>query len=153
MQLENITLYNGECIEIMKTLQDKSIDMILCDLPYGVLNKSNKEAQWDSIIPMQDLWEQYKRIIKDKGNIVLFAQGLFTAELIISNKKMWKYNLVWKKGKRVTGFLNSNRQPLRQHEDIIIFNTGQGTYNPQMIIESTSHYRGGGKRKIIVMAK
>ena len=111
----------GNCLEIMPDIPDKSIDMILCDLPYGVLNRNNPLAKWDSVVPFESLWRQYKRIIKDNGVIVLFAQGMFTANLLMSNQTMWRYNLVWKKSNRISGFLNSNRMPLRNHEDIAVF--------------------------------
>lgn len=115
----------------MRDIPDKSIDAIICDLPYGVLNRQNKSAQWDNIIPIEPLWEQYERIIKDNGAIVLFAQGMFTAQLMMSNPKMWRYNLVWDKC-RTTGFLNANRMPLRCHEDLCVFYKSLPTYNPQM---------------------
>lgn len=121
----------GDCLEEMKNILDKSIDMILCDLPYEVLNKGNKHAQWDKLIPFDKLWEQYNRIIKDSGAIVLFAQGMFTAQLMMSNAKMWRYNLIWDKVQK-NGFLNANKMPLRQHEDICIFYKNLPTYNPQM---------------------
>ena len=85
-------ILHGDCLELMKDIPDGSIDMILCDLPYGVLNKSNPSAKWDSIIPFDKLWEQYERIIKDSGAILLTAQGMFTAELMLSNKVLWRYN-------------------------------------------------------------
>lgn len=91
----------------MREIHDKSVDAIICDLPYGVLNKGNKHAQWDTIIPFEPLWEQYERVIKPNGAIVLFAQGMFTAQLMMSNPMLWKYNLVWDK-KRATGFLKCN---------------------------------------------
>lgn len=138
-----IELKQGDCLEVMKTIPDKSIDMILCDLPYGVLNKKNPNAKWDRVIPLSDLWNQYSRIIKDNGAIVLFASGMFTADLIQSNKKLWKYNLVWKKGNRPTGFLNAKKQPLRIHEDICVFYKKQPTYNPQFTIGDKCHKRGG----------
>lgn len=115
----------------MQNIADKSVDMILCDLPYEVLNKGNKSAQWDRLIPFDPLWEQYCRIIKDNGAIVLFAQGMFTGQPMMSNPKMWRYNLVWDKC-RATGFLNANRMPLRYHEDICVFYKSLPTYNPQM---------------------
>lgn len=130
MQLD--TIYNEDCLEGMKRIPDGSIDAIICDLPYGVLNKQSEGGGWDSIIPFEPLWEQYLRVIKDNGAIVLFAQGMFTARLMISNPKMWRYNLVWKKGHRTTGFLNANRMPLRNHEDIVVFYKNLPTYNPQM---------------------
>ena len=136
-------IHQGDCLELMKEIEDKSIDMVLCDLPYGIL-KSNPMTRWDSVIPFDKLWKQYNRIIKDKGAIVLFGQGLFSAELMISNKKMWRYNLIWKKGNRTTGFLNCNRQPLRNHEDILIFSKKQTIYNPQMEIGEKNHKREFG---------
>ena len=124
-------VYLGDCLEIMpKEINDASIDMILCDLPYGVLNKGNASAKWDSVIPFDDLWKEYKRIIKPNGAIVLFASGMFTAKLMLSNEKMWRYNLIWYKD-RSTGFLNANRMPLRKHEDICVFYKKLPTYNPQ----------------------
>ncbi|MGN1157943.1 MAG: hypothetical protein ACI4TK_17355, partial [Agathobacter sp.] len=82
--METDIIYNKDCLVGMKDIPDKSIDAIVCDLPYGVLNKSNIHAQWDNIIPFEPLWEQYERIIKDNGAIVLFAQGMFTAQLMMS---------------------------------------------------------------------
>lgn len=124
-------LIKGDCLELMQSIPDKSVDMILCDLPYGVLNKGNKHAQWDRIIPFEPLWAQYERIIKDRGAIVLFGFGMFTAKLMLSNEKLWRYNLVWDK-RRATGFLNANRMPLRYHEDILVFYKSLPVYNPQM---------------------
>lgn len=124
-------LLQGDCLELMKDVPDKSIDMILCDLPYGVLNKKNSNAKWDSVIPFTSLWEQYERIIKDNGAIVLFGSGMFTSDLMQSNKKLWRYNLIWDKVAK-SGFLNANRMPLRQHEDICVFYKKLPTYNPQM---------------------
>ena len=137
-----IDLRCGDCLELMKDIPDKSIDMILCDLPYGVLNKQNKNAKWDSVIPFEPLWKQYNRIIKDNGAIVLFGSGMFTSDLMQSNKKMWKYNLIWKKGNRPTGFLNAKKQPLRIYEDICIFYKKQPTYNPQFTYGDKVHSRG-----------
>lgn len=121
----------------MKDISDKSIDMILCDLPYGVTAKN----KWDSVIPYQPLWEQYNRIIKDNGAIVLFGQDKFTAETMLSNKKYHRYNLIWKKV-LPSGFLNANRMPLREHEDIMVFYKKLPTYNPQKIKGKPSHTRG-----------
>ena len=129
---DRIQLLHGDCITLMNDIEDKSIDMILCDLPYGVLNKSNNNTKWDSVIPFKKLWEQYERIIKDNGAIVLFGQGMFTADLMESNRKLWRYNLVWDKVQK-RGFLNARRMPLRQHEDICVFYKKLPTYNPQMI--------------------
>lgn len=141
-------LYNGDCLELMKNIPDKSVDMILCDLPYGVLNKGNPSAKWDSIIPFEPLWEQYERVIKDNGAIVLFASGMFTAKLMASNEKLWRYNLIWQKD-RPTGILNANRMPLRSHEDICVFYKSLPTYNPQKTYEPTrlNHPIGNGEHK------
>ena len=141
-EIEMIDLRQGDCLEVMKDIPDGSVDMILCDLPYGVLNKQNKNAKWDSVIPFEPLWEQYKRIIKYNGAIVLFGSGMFTSDLIQSNRKMWKYNLIWKKGNRPTGFLNAKKQPLRIHEDICVFYKKQPIYNPQFTYENKVHSRG-----------
>lgn len=116
----------GDCLEIMNDIPDNSIDMILCDLPYGTT-----QNKWDSIIPLDKLWKQYHRIIKDNGAIVLTSQGIFTAKLILSNEKYFKYKIVWEKSKS-TNFLNVKKQPLRKHEDICIFYKKQPYYNPQM---------------------
>ena len=143
LQLNKV--YKADCLELMRQIKDKSVDMILCDLPYGVLNKGNPLSKWDSVIPFERLWKCYKRIIKEKGIIVLFGQGMFTANLMLSNKKLWRYNLIWKKSNRISGFLNSNRMPLRNHEDILIFYKKLPTYNPQMSKGQKSHTRGHGK--------
>ena len=144
--LELNKIYNGDCLEVMQEIDDKSVDMVLCDLPYRVLHKDNPNAQWDRLIPFEPLWKQYNRIIKDNGAIVLFAQGMFTAQLMMSNPKMWRYNLVWDK-MRVTGFLNANRMPMRCHEDICVFYKSLPTYNPQMEIGKPNHSKGNGKHK------
>lgn len=136
-----VKLILGDCLDKMKDIPDKSIDMILCDLPYGVLNKGNKHAEWDRLIPLDELWEQYNRIIKDNGAIVLFSQGMFTAQLMMSNPKMWRYNLIWDKV-LTSGFLNAKKMPLRSHEDICVFYKELPTYNPQMTKGEPLHDRG-----------
>ena len=117
----------GDCLEIMKQLPDNSIDMVLCDLPYGTT-----QNKWDSVIPLDELWKQYRRIVKDEGAIVLTSQGMFTAELMVSNPKMFRYKWVWEKSKS-TNFLNAKKQPLRKHEDVCVFYKKQPVYHPQMI--------------------
>ncbi len=119
-------LYEEDCLECMKRIPDASIDMILCDLPYGMT-----QNKWDSYIPLDKLWNQYLRIIKQNGAIVLTSQGLFTAKLIMSQEKYFKYKWVWEKSKP-TNFLNAKKQPLRKYEDICVFYKKQPTYNPQM---------------------
>jgi site-specific DNA-methyltransferase (adenine-specific) len=116
----------GDCLQVMKHFSSKSIDMILCDLPYGTT-----QNKWDSVIPLDELWKHYERIIKDDGCIALTSQGVFTAKLILSNEKLFKYKIVWIKSKP-TNFLNAKIQPLRKHEDICIFYKKQPKYNPQM---------------------
>ena len=116
----------GDCLTVMPNIPNKSIDMILCDLPYGTT-----QNKWDSVIDLPKLWAEYTRVIKDNGAIVLTAQGLFTAKLIMSKEDWFKYKIVWIKSKS-TNFLNAKKQPLRKHEDICIFYKNQPTYNPQM---------------------
>jgi len=116
----------GDCLEVMKDIPDKSIHMILCDLPYGTT-----QNKWDSVIDLKELWLQYERILKDRGVVVLTSQGVFTAKLILSNEKLFKYKIIWIKSK-ATNFLNSKIQPLRKHEDICVFYKKKPTYHPQM---------------------
>ena len=119
------TIYNVDCLEGMKMIPDGYVDLIVTDLPYGVTRN-----HWDCVIPIEPLWEQYKRIIKENGAIILFGSGMFTADLMESNKPMWRYNLIWDK-RQPTGFLNAKRMPLRVHEDILVFYKKPPTYNPQ----------------------
>jgi len=121
-------IYLGDCLELMNGIKDKSIDMILCDLPYGTT-----QNKWDSIIDLDKLWSQYKRIIKDNGAIVLTAQQPFTTTLAHSNINKLKYELVWKKLSGKTGHLNANIMPLREHESILVFSKTSTVYNPQMV--------------------
>lgn len=123
--LELNTVHNMDCIFGMSLIPDKSIHMILCDLPFGTTKN-----KWDSIIPLDQLWEHYERIIRDDGIIILFGQDKFTARVMLSNEKMHRYNLIWHKGDRGSGFLNAKRMPLRNHEDIMIFYKKLPTYNP-----------------------
>ena len=116
----------GDCIEVMHHLPNDCIDMVLCDLPYGTT-----QNKWDSIVPLDELWAEYKRIVKPNGAIVLTSQGLFTAALIMSQPKLFKYKWVWEKSKP-TNFLNAKKQPLRKHEDVCVFYNKQPVYNPQM---------------------
>jgi len=109
-----IQLYNADCIDIMKRMEDKSIDLILCDLPYGITSLS-----WDSIIPYDELWKEYKRIIKPTGNIVLFSSGNFTISLINSNVKDFRYRLVWKKNVP-TGMASAKYRPMKYYEEICV---------------------------------
>lgn len=124
----NYKIMQGDCLELMHNIPDKSIDMILCDLPYGTT-----ACKWDTIIPFEPLWKQYERIIKDNGGIVLTATQPFSSKLVMSNLKLFKYEWVWEKS-RPTNFLNAKKQPLRQHKQIVVFYKKQPVYNPQNLI-------------------
>ena len=131
-----IDIRQGDCLELMKDIPDKSIDMVLCDLPYGTTqNKS------DIIIPFDKLWNSYERIIKDNGAIVLFAQGVFYVDLVNSNRKLFRYDLIWDKV-LTSGFLNAKRMPLRQHEQIAVFYKKLPKYNPQFTSGKPLHSKG-----------
>ena len=132
--MSNIKLIQGDCLEKMKDIPDKSVDMILCDLPYGTTN-----CKWDTVIPFDKLWEQYEKLIKDNGAIVLFGSQPFTTKLINSNFEMFKYCLVWNKIKG-SNIIMANKRPLKSHEDIIIFYSNQPTYNPQMTFKENGSY-------------
>lgn len=134
-------IYNMDCLIGMRDIPDGSIDCVICDLPYSVLNKSNEKAWWDSIIPIDELFSEYWRILKYNGPVILFCQGMFTARLMMSESKTWRYNLIWQKD-RPTGFLNANRMPMRSHEDIAVFYRSLPVYNPQMRQGFPSHSRG-----------
>jgi site-specific DNA-methyltransferase (adenine-specific) len=122
--MPKIELIQGDCLEKMKDIPDKSVDMILCDLPYGTT-----ACKWDTIIPFEPLWEQYKRIIKDNGAIVLTASQPFTSALVMSNIKMFKYEWIWEKDKGAN-FASCKKTPMKTHENILVF--GGGQYYPQM---------------------
>ncbi|MFA7101555.1 MAG: site-specific DNA-methyltransferase [Bacilli bacterium] len=122
--LEINKIYNADCLEKMKEISDKSIDMILCDLPYGTT-----ACKWDTIIPFEPLWEQYKRIIKDNGAIVLTASQPFTSALIMSNIDMFRYEIIWEKEK-ASNFMLLKKQFGKVHENILIFYKEQCRYNP-----------------------
>lgn len=132
-------IFNMDCIAGMGMYPDKSIDMILCDLPYGMT-----DCRWDIIIPFDVLWQQYLRIIKDNGAIVLTACQPFTTKLISSNPKMFKYCWYWSKN-MITGFANSKKQPLRCIEEVCVFYKHQPTYNPQGIIVLDHPIKSRGK--------
>lgn len=119
-------LYEGDCLEVLPRLTAGSVDLILCDLPYGTT-----QNKWDSVIDLDRLWTEYRRVLKPNGVVVLTAQGIFTARLMLSNEAWFKYKIVWEKSKP-TNFLNAKKQPLRKHEDICVFYAKPPTYNPQM---------------------
>lgn len=145
-----IKLIQGDCLEVMKSIPDKSIDAIICDLPYGTT-----ACKWDSVIPFEPLWAQYKRIIKDNGAIVLFASQPFTSALVMSNAKWFKYQWVWEKSRFANQML-AKIQPLKIHEDIVVFANEKAIYNPQGLVEinkittqgaKITDNNGGGIRK------
>ena len=138
-------LLNGDCLELMKDIPDKSIDMILCDLPYGTT-----QCKWDIIISFEDLWDQYNRVIKDNGAIVLFGSEPFSSKLRMSNLKMFKYDWVWKKT-MASNFALCKKQPFKKHEMVSVFYKKQPTYNPQMEVgEPYVDKRQSGKRNASV---
>lgn len=124
--LEVNKIYNMDCLEGMKLIEDKSIDMILCDLPYGTT-----KCKWDIVIPFEQLWKQYERIIKDNGAIVLTASQPFTSMLVMSKLNLFRYEIIWKK-ERPTNFMMAKKQIMKYHENILVFYKKQGTFNPQM---------------------
>lgn len=132
MLISQNTLYNMDCLEGMSFIPDKSIDMILCDLPYGTT-----QCKWDTVIPFPLLWAQYERIIKDNGAIVLFGAEPFSSTLVCSNIKLFKYDLIWHKT-HPKGHLNAKKMPMRAHENILVFYKKPPVYNPQ---KTTGHKR------------
>jgi len=145
-----IDLHLGDCLGVMKEIPDKSVDAIICDLPYGTT-----ACKWDSVIPFEPLWAQYKRIIKDNGAIVLFASQPFTSALVMSNTKWFKYKWIWNKRKAGNIFL-AKYQPMKIHEDIVVFSNGSCNYYPIMEqrekVKTSKNYgtgesMGGSKEK------
>lgn len=125
IKTDGLWLMFGDCLERMKEIPNNSVDMVLCDLPYGTTS-----CKWDAIIPFQPLWEQYLRVCK--GAIVLTCSQPFTSQLVCSNLKMFRYSLVWDKINRYTGYANANKMPMRRHEDIAVFYSKLPTFNKQM---------------------
>lgn len=136
-----IELYNADCLEKMKDLKEKSVNMILSDLPYGMTRCS-----WDKEINLEKMWKQYERIIKDDGVICLFSQTKFFIKLVNSNLKLYRYDLIWDKF-FTSGFLNANKQPLRKHEQIAIFYKKQPKYRPQFTQGNPLHGNGNNRKK------
>ncbi len=135
-----IQLLQGDCLELMKEIPDKSVDMILCDLPYGTT-----ACKWDTIIPFEPLWEQYERIIKDNGAMVFTASQPFTSALIMSKPNLFRYELIWKK-ERPTNFMLGKKQPLKYHENVCVFYKNQPTYNPQLEVKPEKNKRNNKPR-------
>ena len=128
---DSINLLQGDCLKLMEQIADKSIDLILCDMPYGITNLSFDK----NTLPFEEMWTQYNRIIKDNAAILLFSAQPFTTDLICSNRKMFRYEIIWKKT-TATGFLNAKKMPLRAHENICVFYKHLPTYHPQMLVLS-----------------
>lgn len=135
-----INLMHGKCLDLMKSVPDCSVDMILADLPYG-----STQCAWDVIIPFEPLWQEYLRIAKPEAAIVLCAAQPFASMLVASNPKLYRYEWIWEKG-NATGFLNAKKQPLRAHESAQVFYRKQPVYNPQM---TSGHDRKTSKRKTV----
>ena len=133
-------IYCGDCLSSLPSFSEKSIDMILCDLPYGTT-----ACKWDIVIPFEPLWKEYKRIIKDNGAIVLMASQPFTSALVMSNVKMFKYEWIWEKT-RPTGFFTAKKIPMKIHENILVFYKNQPTYNPAKV---KAEYNKIDKRKTL----
>ena len=131
-RVSHSTLINADCFDVFPFIEDKSIDAIICDLPYGTT-----ENKWDSVLPLDLLWQQYRRIIKDNGIIILFAQSPFDKVLGCSNLEWLKYELIWIKN-RGTGHLNAKKMPMKYHENILVFYKKLPTYNPIFIDYSES---------------
>ena len=123
--MNNVILYNGDCLELMKNISDNSVDCIICDLPYGTT-----ALKWDNMLDFELLWKEYNRITTENGMIILFASGEFTFKLYASNPKQYKYKLVWKKNVP-TGMSSAKYRPMKYYEEILIFQKGRGCYNPQ----------------------
>ena len=162
--MHNVDLINGDCLVEMRSIEEHSIDLILCDLPYGTTDRKGSESKknagsrllkWDTVIPLDELWLEYKRILKPRGAVVLTADQPFTSKLILSNVEWFKYEWIWKK-KKTTGFLLANYRPMKQTEDVVVFspagaaaasrNGRNMTYNPQGLIEKKVKKKNNPKR-------
>ena len=160
--MHNISLYQGDCLVEMNKITENSVDLILCDLPYGTTDRKgikdkgdNRLLAWDTVIPLDKLWEQYKRVLKPNGTVVLTADQPFTSQLIVSNIDWFKYEWIWKK-RKTTGFLLANYRPMKQTEDVVVFSPagaaaasrhgGNMTYNPQGLIEKRVKKKNSAKR-------
>ena len=141
-----ITIYHGDCLDILPTLPAQSIDAVICDPPYGVTN-----CAWDSVIPFEPMWHELKRLIKPRGAIVLFGSQPFTSALVMSNPTWFRYEWVWDK-KLPTGYLDANRKPLKRHENIVVFCAERPSYNPIMR-KGVARTKGGMKAPSPIYSK
>ncbi len=159
---QKTTLFQGDCLIEMNKVAESSVDLILCDLPYGTTDRKgikdkgdNRLLAWDTVIPLDKLWEQYRRVLKPNGAVVLTADQPFTSQLILSNIEWFKYEWIWQK-RKTTGFLLANYRPMKQTEDVVVFspagaaaasrNGGNMTYNPQGLIEKRVKKKNSAKR-------
>lgn len=131
--MKPIELWHGDCLELMNDIADESVDMVLCDLPYGTTRN-----KWDKCIPLEKLWQEYKRVVKKNGAIVLFAQTPFDKVLGASNLDMLRYEWIWEKPQG-TGYLNAKKMPMKSHENILVFYRQLPKYNPQWEWGETVH--------------
>lgn len=136
----NLSLWHGNCLELMKHVPDQTVDMILVDPPYGMTKN-----EWDHVLPFDQLWTHYNRVIKDHGAILIFSQMPFSAYVVVSNPSMFRYEWIWQKSK-ATNFMNAKKMPLKAHENILVFYKKIPTYNPQGIISGVS-FKTGRSRK------
>lgn len=139
--MPNITLMQGDCLELMKQLPDGSVDMILCDLPYGTTSN-----RWDIVLPFSELWMQYQKIVKKHGAIVLFGCEPFSTKLRTSNFNAYKYDWIWDKHS-VNGFLNAKKRPMKRYENICVFSFGSPLYYPQMEVRGKIRKKGNYNKK------
>ena len=139
-------IYNEDGLAGMGRIPTGSIDCVICNLPYGGINSGNALSFWNRQIPLAPLWKHYERVVKPNGAIILFGSGMFTSDLMQSNRKMWRYNLVWNK-ERTSGFLNANRMPLRQHEDILVFYKHLPVYTRSSRRATRITHRGTGRTR------
>ncbi len=137
--MDNMEIYNDDCFNVFPKMKDKSVDLFVLDLPYG-----QTACKWDTVINLEEMWKQVKRIMKKDAILCFFCTTKFGYTLIKSNEKWFKYDLVWKKSRKV-GFLSANKRQLRNHENIYVFKDKQGTYNPQKT-EREKDYKHSGKR-------
>ncbi len=137
----SVQLFEGDCLDVMKQIPAASVDLVLCDLPYGTT-----DCRWDVILPFEKLWHEYNHISKKGTAVVLTSAQPFTSKLILSNLEMFRYDLIWDKTNRNTGYGNANRMPLRSHEHISIFYKSLPTYNPQMTVGKAYNAKRSGKR-------
>jgi len=158
-----VELYLGDCLIEMNKIAEKSVDLILCDLPYGTTDRkgvqdkgNNRVLEWDTVIPLDELWKHYRRVLKPTGSVVLTADQPFTSQLVVSNLEWFKYEWIWKK-KKTTGFLHANARPMKETEDILVFSplgasggsvkaNKNMTYNPQGLIEKNVKKKNNAKR-------